>query len=104
MGVLWWLSRLGIQCCHSCGTGSVPGPGTSACYRHSPQKGRKEGNSRFLAIGVPSFFGAFPICFLLCFVFVFLGLHLEHMEVPRLGVESGPLHQSHSNSRSELPL
>ena len=23
-----------------------------------------------------------------CFVFAFLGLHLQHMEIPRLGVES----------------
>ena len=27
------------------------------------------------------------LCVLFCFVFVFLGLHLQHMEVPRLGVE-----------------
>jgi len=37
--VLWWLRGLRIQCCHCCGsgyccgTGSVPGPGISACHR-----------------------------------------------------------------------
>ena len=37
-GVPWWLSGPRIQHCHCCGsghyygTGSVPGPGTSACY------------------------------------------------------------------------
>ena len=29
----------------------------------------------------------FCLCFLLCFVFGFSGLHLWHMEVPRLGVD-----------------
>ena len=32
------------------------------------------------------FFGGFFVC-LFCFVFVFLGLHLRHMEAPRLGVK-----------------
>ena len=62
-------------------------------------------------------------CFTYIFIFVFLGLHLRHMEVPRLGVQSelqlpayttaiatpGPsrvydLHHSHSNARSEPHL
>ena len=40
-GVLRWHSGLGIQRCHccgsdsSCGMGSIPGPGISACLRHS---------------------------------------------------------------------
>ena len=35
--------------------------------------------------------------------FSFLGLHLQHMEVPRPGVDAG-LHHSHSNTRSEPHL
>ena len=39
-GVPWWLRRLRIWGCHcsglghSCGTGLIPGPGTSACCEH----------------------------------------------------------------------
>ena len=33
-----WLSRLRIRCCHCCGGGSIPGPGTSACYMSSQKK------------------------------------------------------------------
>ena len=53
----------------------------------------------------------FVFLFLFCFffvvlfcIFVLLGLHLRHMEVPRLGVElatAASLYHSHSNSRSE---
>ena len=39
---------------------------------------------------------------------VFLGLHLQHMEVPRLGGQIGGvavgLHHSHNNTRSEPRL
>ena len=40
------------------------------------------------------------------FVFVFLGPHPRHMEVPRLGVDSGAgaASHSHNSARSELPL
>ena len=31
----WWLSRLRIQHFHCCGSGLIPGPGASACLRHS---------------------------------------------------------------------
>ena len=51
-GVPQWLNRLGIQCCHCCGSdhwygvGSIPGPGTSTCYGHdqppSPKKTKKK--------------------------------------------------------------
>ena len=44
--------------------------------------------------------------FLINFFFVFLGLHPQHMEVPRLGVES-ELHlpsYSHNNAKSEPRL
>ena len=34
-GPLWWRSRLRIQHCHCCGTGSVSGPDTSTCGIHS---------------------------------------------------------------------
>ena len=37
------------------------------------------------------------------FAFVFLGLHLQHMEIPRLGVEL-ELHHSHSNVGSKPHL
>ena len=41
----------------------------------------------------------------LLLVFLFLGLQVQHMEVPRLGVESElQLHHSHSNARSEPHL
>lgn len=33
-----WLGRLSIRCCHYCGTGCIPGPGTSACFRHGKKK------------------------------------------------------------------
>ena len=52
MGVLWWLSGLRIQRCHccgsgySCGTGSIPGPGTYTCLRH----GQKNTQILFLAL------------------------------------------------------
>lgn len=35
-GLPWGLSRLGIQHCHGCGLGSIPDPGASTCYSHSP--------------------------------------------------------------------
>ena len=45
---------------------------------------------------------------LLLLFFVFLGLHLRHMEVPRLGVRIGAiaagLHHSHSNTGSQPRL
>ena len=41
----------------------------------------------------------------LIFFFVFLGPHLQNMEVPRLRVESElQLHHSHSNAGSKLRL
>ena len=33
-------------------------------------------------------FGFFFLCFFVCFFFCFLGPHLQHMEVPGLGVKS----------------
>ena len=35
-GVPWWLRGLRIQCCYGCGSGSIPGRGTSACCWHAP--------------------------------------------------------------------
>ena len=47
------------------------------------------------------------MCFCCC-LFVFLGPHLQHMEVSRLGVKLElhlpGLHHSHSNTRSKLSL
>ena len=46
--------------------------------------------------------------FFFFFFFGILGLHLQHMEIPRLGLKQGAvaadLHQSHSNTRSKLSL
>ena len=45
------------------------------------------------------------LLFIYLFIYCFLGLHLQHMEVPRLGVESElQLPDSHSNARSKLHL
>ena len=41
-GVPWWLSRLRIWHCHCCGLGSIPGPGTSACWGNSQKKKKKK--------------------------------------------------------------
>ena len=45
---------------------------------------------------------------LFTYLFAFLGLHLRHMELPRLGglirATAAGLHHSHSNSRSKLQL
>ena len=41
----------------------------------------------FLSLFLSFFFGFFFRLFV-CFVFSFLGLHLQHMEIPRLGVKS----------------
>ena len=42
------------------------------------------------------------------FFFFFLGLHLQHMEVPRLGDQTGAaaasLHHCHGNARSNMHL
>ena len=73
LGVPWWPSKLRIQHCHCrgsghcCGPGSIPGPGTHTCLRY----GQTNKKTKY----------AF-------FFFCFLGPHLPHMEVPRLGIES----------------
>ena len=52
LGVPWWLSRLGIQCCHyyglghCCGAGLIPDPGTSACCGHSKKQTNKQKNPK----------------------------------------------------------
>ena len=49
-GVLMWHSELRILHCHCkglgrcCGVGSIPGPGTSTCYRHSQKKNKTKQN------------------------------------------------------------
>ena len=46
--------------------------------------------------------------YILCFFFFFLGLHLQHIDVPRLrgqiGASAASLHHSHNNTGSELHL
>ena len=39
---LWWLTRVRIQHCHSCGASSIPGLGTSTCCGHCPKKKERE--------------------------------------------------------------
>ena len=50
----------------------------------------------------------FYFIYLFILSFLFLGPHPQHMEVPRLGVESGAvaagLHHSHSHTRSKPRL
>ena len=45
LGVPWWPSRLKIWFCHCCGSGSIPGPGTSAC-QEKPKMRRKKKRRR----------------------------------------------------------
>ena len=88
VGVPWWLSRLGIWCCHSwglghcCGANSVLGLGTSACHGYgqkNPQHNVVQllGNTISFAFwwtsrcGSPSFF----------FYFLFFAA-LQHVEFP----------------------
>ena len=73
----YWLR---IQWCHCCGTGKGgfdPWPGNFHMLSVQPEKKRKEK----LACNRSSLF-------IYLFIFVFLGPYLQHMEVPRLGVES----------------
>ena len=42
LGVFRWLSSLRTLHCHCCGTGSIPGPWTSACYQCSQKKKKKK--------------------------------------------------------------
>ena len=46
------------------------------------------------------FLKSVPIIYFI--LFIFLGLHLQHMEVPRLGIRAtaASLNHSHSNARS----
>ena len=41
IGVPLWCSRLTIQCCHCCGSGSIPGLGTSMCCRRKNKPKRQ---------------------------------------------------------------
>ena len=59
------ISWLRIWPCHCCGWSSVPGLRTFVCYGCGKKK-------KFVFI---------------CLFVYFLGLHLWHVEVPRLGVE-----------------
>ena len=37
-GVPWWPSGFRIWCCHCCGAGSTPGPGTSTGHEQGKKK------------------------------------------------------------------
>ena len=63
------------QCCWSYGSDSIPGPGTFICHRGGQKRKAKQS---LIKCTQPDF---------LIFIFVFLGPHTWHMEVPRLGVE-----------------
>ena len=43
-GVPWWLSGLRIWHCHCCGSGSIPGQGTSSCLRCGKKKEKRKRN------------------------------------------------------------
>ena len=45
-GVPWWPIGLRIQHFHCCGTGLIPGLGTSTCHRHSIAGGEKKKEKR----------------------------------------------------------
>ena len=56
--VPWWLSRLGIQHCHCCGAGSIPGLGTSSCHGHGQNKKQKKPKQRVFHKGID--FAGYP--------------------------------------------
>ena len=71
LGVPWWLSRLRIQ--HSLlgsgycsGVGSIPGPWTSACLRHSQNKTKQNSNNKNISH---------------CNLFQFLVPHVQSLEI-----------------------
>ena len=85
-----------IQCCHCCGSGSIPLPGTSTCYRwhfllpkviavnnFSAILSGKEKEYSWIYTEIP----VFKVHIYVFFFCVLLGPHPWHMEVPRLGVE-----------------
>ena len=46
--VPWGLSRLRIRRCHCCGVGSVLGPGTPTCCKHSQKKKKRTMDTRMI--------------------------------------------------------
>ena len=52
-GVPWWLSRLRIQRCLSCGMGSILGLGSSICCRCSSNPPPKKNPKKLGEEGVP---------------------------------------------------
>ena len=80
-GVPLWHSGLRIWCCHCsslghcCGAGSIPGPGTSICYGCGQ---KKKNHSISMGLGSKVY---------LLFVCLLFFPHMQHMEVPGLGVE-----------------
>ena len=72
---------LAFHCCGldpCCGTGSIPGSGTSACHEHSQKIQQK---FYFCHKRLTSFFFSFSFI---------LGPHPWHMEVSKLGVKLEP--------------
>ena len=65
-GVLVWLSGLRIWCCHYCGMGLIPGPGTFTCHRCSQEnKQTKMGN--FIQGLYKLSWVEFPVLFKTCY-------------------------------------
>ena len=88
----WWLSGLRMWWCHCCGSGLIPGPGISACHRHSPNK--------YIQIHMHIIFlkNLSMANFISLITF---WLHSQHAEVP--GPGSNPRRSSHpSHSRDNI--
>lgn len=68
-GVPRWLRGLRVRCCHYCGSGSLPGPGTSACDGRGQKKKKKNGDThssslrgvRIVGIDAPKALGTVAI-------------------------------------------
>ena len=46
LGVSWWHSRLGIQCCRCCGLGSIPGSESFCMPQAQPKQTNKQTNKQ----------------------------------------------------------
>ena len=49
--MIWCFHCSSLGCC--CGMGSVPGPGTSTCHGHYPQKKKRKGKLRSIPFSPP---------------------------------------------------
>ena len=90
-GVPWWLSGLRIRYCHCCGTGLIPGLGTSTCHKCSKKRKKRKKNPMViidpLFENVNLYDNKQRLLPFISYIYCFLGLPLRHMEVPWLGVK-----------------